>query len=156
VGNNKRRLVSATVLLIIAFLVHVKNKKADYEPARDRKDALPADLKKKKVLVRSPRAARATSTPSSGRGSRNSSASLSPAGTAPRSATCSSSPSSLLSAPSSASTSPPSTAASSRPSSRRTFLFSSDAYPLPHADHRSRSGGRSCLFRELLPGLPEP
>jgi hypothetical protein len=34
VGNNKRRLVSATVLLIIAFLIHVKNKRADYEPTR--------------------------------------------------------------------------------------------------------------------------
>jgi hypothetical protein len=34
VGNNKRRLVSATVLLIIAFLIHVKNKKSDYEPLR--------------------------------------------------------------------------------------------------------------------------
>ncbi len=34
VGNNKRRLVSATVLLIIAFLIHVKNKRADYEPMK--------------------------------------------------------------------------------------------------------------------------
>ena len=27
VGNNKRKVVSATVFLIIAFLIHIKNKK---------------------------------------------------------------------------------------------------------------------------------
>jgi len=37
IGNNKRRLVSATVLLIIGFLIHVKNKRPDYEPARNEK-----------------------------------------------------------------------------------------------------------------------
>jgi hypothetical protein len=40
IGNNKRRLVSATVLLIIGFLIHVKNKRPDYEPNRnDKRDA---------------------------------------------------------------------------------------------------------------------
>jgi len=29
IGNNKRKLVSATILLIIAFLIHVKNKRAE-------------------------------------------------------------------------------------------------------------------------------
>lgn len=73
VGNNKRRLVSATVLLIIAFLIHVKNKKADYEPARgERREGEP---RKKKVSLLSPRAARATSTPSSSPASRSSCAS---------------------------------------------------------------------------------
>lgn len=36
-GNNKRRLVSATVLLIIAFLIHVKNKKTDNDVVRGEK-----------------------------------------------------------------------------------------------------------------------
>ena len=27
IGNNKRKLVSATILLIIGFLIHIKNKK---------------------------------------------------------------------------------------------------------------------------------
>lgn len=36
IGNNRRRLVSATVLLIIAFLIHVKNKRPDYEPLREK------------------------------------------------------------------------------------------------------------------------
>lgn len=30
-GNNKRRVVSATVFLIIAFLIHIKNKKEAFE-----------------------------------------------------------------------------------------------------------------------------
>lgn len=34
IGNNKRKLVSATVLLIIAFLIHVKNKRSDFDPLR--------------------------------------------------------------------------------------------------------------------------
>lgn len=34
IGNNPRKLVSSTVLLIIAFLIHIKNKKPDYEPTR--------------------------------------------------------------------------------------------------------------------------
>jgi len=29
IGTSKRKMVSATVLLIIAFLIHVKNKKSD-------------------------------------------------------------------------------------------------------------------------------
>jgi len=27
IGNNKRKLVSATILLIIGFLIHIRNKK---------------------------------------------------------------------------------------------------------------------------------
>lgn len=34
VGSNKKKLVSTTVLLIIAFLIHVKNKKSYLEPGR--------------------------------------------------------------------------------------------------------------------------
>jgi hypothetical protein len=47
VGNNKRKLVSATVLLIIAFLVHIKNKKPDYELTRA--ERAEKESKKKKV-----------------------------------------------------------------------------------------------------------
>jgi hypothetical protein len=70
VGNNKKRLVSATVLLIIAFLIHVKNKRPDYEPARNERREQ-GDVKKKKVQLKSLRAARATSMPSSGPESKN-------------------------------------------------------------------------------------
>lgn len=70
IGNNKRRLVSATVLLIIGFLIHVKNKRPDYEPNRNEKrDA--AEPKKKKVRFRVFREAKATSMPSFGQGSKN-------------------------------------------------------------------------------------
>ena len=31
VGNNKRRVVSATVFLIITFLIHIKNKKEAFD-----------------------------------------------------------------------------------------------------------------------------
>jgi hypothetical protein len=39
IGTNKRKMVSTTVLLIIAFLIHVKNKKSDLEflPLREKK-----------------------------------------------------------------------------------------------------------------------
>jgi hypothetical protein len=39
IGTNKRKMVSTTVLLIIAFLIHVKNKKPDLElaPLREKK-----------------------------------------------------------------------------------------------------------------------
>lgn len=70
IGNNKRRLVSATVLLIIAFLIHVKNKRADYEPTRVEKREK-GESKKKKVGLIVFRAERATSMPSSGLGLRN-------------------------------------------------------------------------------------
>lgn len=31
IGNNKRKLVSATILLIIGFLIHIKNKKPEVD-----------------------------------------------------------------------------------------------------------------------------
>jgi hypothetical protein len=31
VGNTGRKMVSASVLLIVAFLIHIKNKRPDYE-----------------------------------------------------------------------------------------------------------------------------
>lgn len=50
VGNNKRRLVSATVLLIIAFLIHVKNKKTDNDVIRgEREKKEVGESKKKRV-----------------------------------------------------------------------------------------------------------
>ena len=33
-GSNKRKLVSATILLIIAFLVHIKNKRPEVDSLR--------------------------------------------------------------------------------------------------------------------------
>ena len=62
VGNNKRKLVSATVLLIIAFLIHIKNKKPDYEPRFEKVEK--TDSKKKKVDVALFRAERVTLMPS--------------------------------------------------------------------------------------------
>jgi hypothetical protein len=50
VGNNKRKMVSATVFLIIAFLIHVKNKKSELEPLRE-KPRREGEGKKKKVLL---------------------------------------------------------------------------------------------------------
>lgn len=34
VGNNRRKVVSATILLIIAFLIHIRNKKSDVDSLR--------------------------------------------------------------------------------------------------------------------------
>ena len=34
VGNTGRKMVSASVLLIVAFLIHIKNKRPDYELMR--------------------------------------------------------------------------------------------------------------------------
>lgn len=51
VGNNKRKMLSATVLLIIGFLVHVKNRKSGLEPVRE-KPRREGESKKKKVLRR--------------------------------------------------------------------------------------------------------
>jgi hypothetical protein len=51
VGNNKRKMLSATVLLIIGFLVHVKNRKSELEPVRE-KPRREGESKKKKVLRR--------------------------------------------------------------------------------------------------------
>lgn len=67
IGTNKRKMVSTTVLLIIAFLIHVRNKKSDLEflPVREKKEH------KKKVRIISCRVARATSMPSFGRALRN-------------------------------------------------------------------------------------
>jgi hypothetical protein len=70
IGNNKRRLVSATVLLIIGFLIHVKNKRPDYEPGRNEKREL-GEAKKKKVDFIVCREARAMSMPSFGPGYKN-------------------------------------------------------------------------------------
>ena len=70
IGNNKRRLVSATVLLIIGFLIHVKNKRPDYEPGRNEKREL-GEAKKKKVDFIVCREARVTSMPSFGPGYKN-------------------------------------------------------------------------------------
>ena len=50
VGNNKRKMVSATILLIIGFLIHIRNKKPEVDTLRlSRLDKeKPA---KKKVLI---------------------------------------------------------------------------------------------------------
>ena len=34
VGNNKRKMVSATILLIIGFLIHIRNKKPEVDTLR--------------------------------------------------------------------------------------------------------------------------
>lgn len=53
VGSRKKKMVSGTVLLIIAFLIYVKNKKSYIEPL--------GEPPKKKVYEGLPRAAKAMS-----------------------------------------------------------------------------------------------
>ncbi len=59
IGNNGRKLVSATVLLIIGFLIHIKNKKPEYEPVREKLQEK-GDSKKKKVNLALHREEKAT------------------------------------------------------------------------------------------------
>lgn len=70
VGNKKRQLVSATILLIIGFLIHIRNKKPEVDSLRVSR--LDQDkTQKKKVPFLLHRAARATSTEFSGSASKN-------------------------------------------------------------------------------------
>jgi len=70
VGNKKRKLVSATILLIIGFLIHIRNKKPEVDSLRhSRLDQEKPQKRKVGVCLR--RAARGTSTVSSGRGSKS-------------------------------------------------------------------------------------
>ena len=59
-GDNKRKIVSATVLLIIGFLIHVRNKKEAFEGVGGDKPSKKGE--QKKVGVRVGRAAEVTST----------------------------------------------------------------------------------------------
>lgn len=49
IGNNKRRLVSATILLIIGFLIHIRNKKPEVDTLRNSR--IDNEPKKKKVRI---------------------------------------------------------------------------------------------------------
>lgn len=47
VGNTGRKMVSASVLLIVAFLIHIKNKRPDYELGRPERGGDKSQGKKK-------------------------------------------------------------------------------------------------------------
>ena len=70
IGNNKRKMVSTTILLIIAFLIHIRNKKPEVDTLRlSRLDKeKPA---KKKVFLFLSREERVTWMPSSGKESKS-------------------------------------------------------------------------------------
>lgn len=71
IGNTKRRMISTTILLIIGFLIHVRNKRPEVDSLRNsRLDKDPNNKKKVAMLsYREAREVREMSTPSSGRGS---------------------------------------------------------------------------------------
>jgi hypothetical protein len=53
-GSNRRKMVSATILLIVAFLIHIRNKKPEGDPLKNSKSAQ-SEAHKKKVFVTSRR-----------------------------------------------------------------------------------------------------
>ena len=72
VGNNKRRMVSATILLIIGFLIHIRNKRPEVDTLRNsRLDSVGKKGEKKKVEIGLCRAGRGMSMGSSSKGSKN-------------------------------------------------------------------------------------
>lgn len=45
-GSNKRKMVSATILLIVGFLLHIKNKRPEVDALKNSRMKEPKDSKK--------------------------------------------------------------------------------------------------------------
>ena len=51
IGNNKRKMVSTTILLIIAFLIHIRNKKPEVDTLRQSRLEQEKPTKKKVLFL---------------------------------------------------------------------------------------------------------